>query len=253
MKAWELFHNYMGTGLILIWYLAAVIYLFLREKRRDRRILFVYAPVITLLLYFNPLFFYVFRKAMDEEIYYRLIWLLPVTVTLAYSIVRICQELQGKKRLAVLGLAAILIAVSGTFTYSNPIFRRAENLEHVPAEVAEICDMIELPGREVRAAFPVEMVHFVRQYSAWICMPYGREVLTGGFSDLEYALRYREVEVSRVAELAKGQSCHYVIISDEKDLLGRMEDYDYELAGQVGKYLIYRDTTMNYDLTMSDH
>lgn len=250
MKMMELFHNYMGTGLILIWYLAALVYLFLKETRRDRRILFVYAPAITLVLFFNPLFFAVFKKAMDAEIYYRLIWLLPVTVTLAYCIVILCGSFTGKRRVAFGVLAAVLVVISGTLVYSSPIFRRAENPEHVPAEVAKICDAIVLPGREVKAVFPVEMVHFVRQYSAWICMPYGREVLTGGFSELEYALRYRQVDVKRVAELAKAQECHYVILSEEKELVGSMEEYDYELMGKVGKYLIYRDPTMNFDLTV---
>ena len=249
MKALEIFHDYMGTGLLLIWYLAATCYLFLKEPRRDRRILFAYVPLITLLLFFNPLFFYVFEKIVGAEIYYRLIWLLPVTVTLAYSIVRICQDLRGKKRVAFALLAATLTIVSGTLVYSSPIFKRAENLEHVPKEVAEICDAIEIPGREVMAAFPVEMIHFVRQYSAWICMPYGRDVLTGGFSALEYAMRYQNVDVSEVAKYAKAQSCHYVILSSEKTLHGRMEDYGYELYGQAGKYLIYRDPSMNFDLT----
>lgn len=248
MKMLELFHDYMGTGLILIWYVAALIYLVLKEKRRDKRILFVYVPAITLLLFFNPLFFKVYGLFMDVEIYYRLIWLLPVTVTLSYAIVRICQELKGRVRIAFCALSVVLIILSGTLTYSSPIFRPAENLEHVPGEVAQICDAICLPGREVMAAFPVEMVHFVRQYSPWVCMPYGREVLTGGFSELEYALRYRVVDVATVASLAKAQACHYVIFSEEKELVGRMEDYDYELMDHVGKYLIYRDVTMNYDL-----
>lgn len=250
MKPLELLHNYAGTGLIVTWYLAAVIYLFLKERRKDRKILFVYAPAITFLLFLNPLFFGVFSRVMDEEIYYRLIWLLPVTVTLAYCIVKICAELKGRTRICFGTLAAVLTVISGTLVYSSPIFTKAENLEHVPSEVVEICDMIKLPGREVMAAFPVEMVHFVRQYSPWIRMPYGREVLTGGFSELEYAMRYDTVDVDQVAALAKAYSCHYVIISDEKELVGNMEDHDYELIGKSGKYLVYRDKTMNYDLTM---
>ena len=249
MKPLELLHHYAGSGLIITWYLASVIYLFLKERRKDRRILFVYVPAITVLLFLNPLFFYVFQRIMDEEIYYRMIWLLPMTVTLSYCIVRICGELKGKARLGFGILAAVLTVVSGTLVYSSPIFTKAENLEHVPSEVVEICDMIRLPGREVMAAFPVEMIHFVRQYSPWICMPYGREILTGGFSELEYAMRYETVDAEKVAALAKAQSCHYVIISDEKKLMGSMEDYDYELIGKSGKYLVYRDKTMNFNLT----
>ena len=51
-----LFREYMGTGLIVIWYLVSLVYLFVKEKRKPFRILFLYVPVILLLLYFNPLF-----------------------------------------------------------------------------------------------------------------------------------------------------------------------------------------------------
>ena len=46
----------MGTGLIVGWFLIALIYLLLKEKRKHIRILFVYVPIILLLLFFNPLF-----------------------------------------------------------------------------------------------------------------------------------------------------------------------------------------------------
>ena len=248
MKPLELFHNYMGTGLILVWYFAALIYLLLRERERDKRILFVYVPAIMLLLFFNPLFFRVFQKFSEEGIYYRLIWLIPVTVTIAYWIVRICGQLKGKARALFCVVSAILIMISGTLTYSSPIFTRTENLEHVPSEVVEICDMIVVPGREVMAAFPLEMLHFVRQYTPWVCLPFGREVLTGGFSELEYCMRYRQIDVETMAKLAKEEGCHYLIISEEKELLGDMTAYDYELLGKVGKYLVYRDNTMDFSL-----
>ena len=50
-----LFREYMGTGLIVIWYLLSLVYLFVKEKRKPLRVLFLYVPVILLLLYFNPL------------------------------------------------------------------------------------------------------------------------------------------------------------------------------------------------------
>ena len=45
-----LFREYMGTGLIVIWYLIALIYLWVREKRKEIRVLFLYMPVFLLLL-----------------------------------------------------------------------------------------------------------------------------------------------------------------------------------------------------------
>ena len=51
-----LFREYMGTGLIVIWFVISLLYLWINEKRKELRILFLYTPVILLLLYFNPLF-----------------------------------------------------------------------------------------------------------------------------------------------------------------------------------------------------
>ena len=46
-----LFRDYMGTGMIVIWYLIALLYLWMKEKRRYMRILFIYMPVVLLVLY----------------------------------------------------------------------------------------------------------------------------------------------------------------------------------------------------------
>lgn len=250
MGAFETFHKYMGTGLILIWYLAVIVYLFMKEKRRNIRILFLHLPILILLVFFNPLFYGLYDLFLGAETYFRLLWLLPVTCTLAYGIVFISRELQGKKRLLFAGLSAALIIVGGTLVYQNPLFSRAENIHHMPQEVVEICDMIRVEGREVVAAFPNEFLLYVRQYSPYICMPYGRENLQGLQDDFyEYMLR-SSLEAGELAAFAKNAGCHYLIFSEQKQLNGSMEDYEYELIGRVGEYLVFRDNTMNFKNTM---
>lgn len=251
----ETFHKYMGTGIMLLWYIAALIYLSLREKRRPARILFLYVPLILLLVILNPLFAVIYEKFLGMEIYFRNLWLLPVTVTLAYCPVRICREWfpeEGKKQDLRRGLLclsmAVLILLSGKPVYQNPLFSRAENIHHVPREMVQICDMISLDGREVMAAFPAEHLLYVRQYTGKVCMPYGRDALQGYFRELYHVLQADCIDVERMAALAKEQKCHYVIFSKEKTLEGRMEDYDYEWFGETEHYLVYRDNTMNFSL-----
>ena len=69
-----------------------------------------------------------------------------------------------------------IIVVSGSLVYINRYMSPAENLYHIPQNVIDICDVIEPAEGEprVRAAFPSELVHFVRQYDTNILMPYGR-------------------------------------------------------------------------------
>ena len=110
--------------------------------------------------------------------------------------------------------------------------------------------MIRVEGREVVAAFPNEFLLYVRQYSPYICMPYGRENLQGLQDDFyEYMLR-SSLEAGELAAFAKNAGCHYLIFSEQKQLNGSMEDYEYELIGRVGEYLVFRDNTMNFKNTM---
>lgn len=48
MEALKLFQEYMGTGLIMIWFLVSLLYLWVTEKRKHIRILFVYVPLVLL-------------------------------------------------------------------------------------------------------------------------------------------------------------------------------------------------------------
>ena len=59
-------------------------------------------------------------------------------------------------------MCAVLVMLSGSFIYSNEFFNRAENLYHVPQSVVDICDAIEVEGREVMAVFPAELLQYVR-------------------------------------------------------------------------------------------
>ena len=255
MKAIEIFQDYAGTGLIMLWYFLALIWLFLKEERKDRRAMFLYVPAIILALFFCPLFSTLFSRFVEIKIYFRLLWLLPVTGTLSYTIVQMASKLQKKKTKIFCCIAVVLVVFSGTLVYFNPSFSKAENIHHVPEDVVQICDMIVLEGREVKAAFPQELVCYVRQYSAGVCMPYGRELFLGGedkrFNDLYLQLQKRVIDMGEVAYWAKKDSCHYIILAPQgHEMKGCPEDYDYELYGQVGNYLIYRDTTMDFRTTM---
>ena len=52
----ELFRDYMGTGLIMVWFLVCAVYLFVQEKDQGKRVLFLYVPIVLAVLFFNPLF-----------------------------------------------------------------------------------------------------------------------------------------------------------------------------------------------------
>lgn len=238
-----IFQKYMGSGFVMIWFLAALIYLFLNEKQKPKRIFLVYMPVIMLLLYFNPLFANLFCRMVGSEIYFRICWLLPVAVVIAYAAVCIQSRLAGRKKILFTAAAAVLIAVSGKLVYSNPLYSRAENIYHVPESVVEICDAIVVPCREVMAVFPAELFLYVRQYEPTVCMPYNREVF-GHYDPLYYAMEQQTADLEELVPFARERSCHYIILQEEKEILGDPQDFGWELFGRVKGYVIYRDTVV---------
>lgn len=248
--ALNLFQEYMGTGLIVIWFLVSLIYLWIVENRKQIRILFIYVPIILLLLFFNPLFASIVYRFAGDEIYYRILWLLPITVVIAFAAMNAFDRLEGAKKGAFVATAAVIIMISGGYIYNNPYFQRAENPYHVPQTVVDICEAIEVEGREVKAIFPLEMVQYVRQYSPVVCMPYGREILVdawGQWNELYDVMEVEEIDPQQLTEKCRIQSVVYIVLPADKKVNGRFEDYEFEWFATIDDYVIYKDATV--DLT----
>jgi hypothetical protein len=234
----------MGTGLIFTWFLVMLCYLLLREKRKYLRVVFVYMPLVILALFFNPWLGTIFYRYVAEEIYYRILWLLPVTVVIAYGIVHIYGSLTGRKKALFIPVCFLLIMLGGKYIYGDVHFHKAENLYHVPQSVVDICDYIEVEGREVMAAFPSEMLPFVRQYSPVVCMPYGRETqldLWGNHNPFYEAMNAPVLDVPELVRMARENGCHFLIVSKEKTKEGDFRFYQFELLTTIRGYEIYRD------------
>lgn len=250
MVASEFFRLYMGSGLIVIFFLLAMIYLLITEKRKSVRIMFVYMPVIVLLLFFNPLVTRLVYRYADNEIYYRILWLLPITVEIAYAMVKIYGELKGKQKISFAIVSVALIMVSGSYIYSNEFYQKAENIYHVPQSVVDICDAIEVEGREVMAVFPEELLQYVRQYSPVVCMPYGREITVDRWNysmELYDVMEAEVIDAKLLCELARVDACAYIILPDDKEVEGDLNDYEYAEFGTVDGYVIFKDSTVNLE------
>ena len=242
-----LYKEYIGTGMIAGLFLVAVIFLLVSEKNKITRIVFLYMPVLVLALYFFPPFASIVYVFAGEEIYYRLLWLVPVTPVLAYAAVKILGNCKGVKRWMVGIALGGMVILSVSLVYRSPFFYKAENPYHVPRTVVDICEAIEVDGREVVAAFPMELVQYVRQYSPYVCMPYGREMLIvrWNFQDELYTLlNAEEMDAALIVESARKRNCHYVIFREGKTVIGSFEDCGYELFDVVDGYVIYTDPTI---------
>lgn len=102
------FHYFYGLqrkGNLSVPFLAALIYLLATEKdSKIRRVLLESSLVITVLFFF-PLFKMVMDKVEEAGTYYRILWLLPMTVVIAYAGVKLIG------RHTRIGLAAMVIVL----------------------------------------------------------------------------------------------------------------------------------------------
>lgn len=240
-----IYQQYTGAGFLTILYLLALIYLWVSEKNSVIKSIFVYGAGIIQILFFCPLFYYGYQL-LDKGTYYRILWLLPMTITIAYAGCNIFSRYPAGSIL----LGLLLIALCGKFVYTNQYISKAENWYHIPDEVIEVCDMMMPTGEKtsVTGVFPDELIHFVRQYSTKIHMPYGRDYLAPdwiyGDHPLREAMNNEKIQVFRLVKLANKVKCQYIILREDKQIIGDFSNFNVELIGETENYIIYRNNNI---------
>lgn len=239
------FKNYMGfheNGYLAGIYLFVLLYLWMTEKDKTRRAIFVYAPTLLLAMFFCPLFRKVFVRLLeDSETYYRLLWLLQMSLVSAYGVLKLC----GRYRRIGLAVMCGVIMVCGGYVYDSEHITRAENAWHLPQEVIDLVDMIEPEEGRITVLVPADLIYYVRQYSTNIELPYGREMLIERWDyhhPMYEAMEKADViETETFAELTREYPCAYVVLKEDRELEEPLTDYGFRLYGQVGEYLVYED------------
>lgn len=238
-------NSYSGSGLLLVLYFVSLLFLYFKEKDVTKRKMLVVFPVIILVIMFCPLWTIYIRLRNDAVILYRLFWLIPTSVTICYAVVVLIMEMPRKLRTIALGACVVAITICGKYIYANPFFSKAENIYHIPNTVVRICDELIIPGREVRVCFPTEHVQYVRQYTANLVQPYGREILLDGdsewASDIEIMLSQKVVDSKRLAECLRNSHTQYLVISSDKMLNESLWNYDFCYVTSIDGYDIYLD------------
>ena len=245
----EIFKAYTGTSWHMVLFAVGIVYLFFTEKDKGRKTLLVYASICLFALFFFPLFAAVVIHILDEETYYRILWLMPVNLVVAYAAVKLMIQRKNVWQKIVVGLlAVILIAKGGDYVYDHPTFVKAENLYNLPQMVVDIGKVLEPEEGWVMAAVEPELLPYMRQYSANIHMPYGREMLVGRWE--RHHLLYDEmtaevIQPETLYEQIERNFCDYVVLRQNHQIDGTLEEYGAEKIANVYGYDIYK-TNYNF-------
>ena len=240
----RIFMDYSGNGIYPFLFLIALFYLLMTEKEKRIRIVLLESSLVITILFFCPLFKTVMEKVEGAGTYYRILWILPMTVVIACAGVRLAGR---HSRIGLVVMAALWI-LGGSYVYENEYVSQARNRYHLPEEVVAICNLI-MPGEgeeRVWTVFPSELIHFVRQYSSRIQMVYGRDMFVSSWERViwhpMYELMEAEVvQIEPLAELADEYGVHYIILNKSKQTEGDPEACGLKKIGEIGGYDVFRN------------
>lgn len=250
MECWVSLKLFFGNPLLAILLLASALYIVICEKDWKKKILIGILPLVVIAGFLFPVTKKVYVAAFDEgsDTYYRVLWLIPMYVTIGFALCDLVTRF-GKKmwqRIALV-VALAVVVLSGSLVYVNQYMSRAENLYHIPQSVIDVCDVIIPADGEarVRAVFPSEMVHFVRQYSTKILMPYGREMIVTQwdyYNEVYEAYEKAEViDAEALLDATRKTNCRYIILANDRKINKNLATLGLKLIGTVDKYYIYED------------
>lgn len=250
----QMYRDYSGSGMTTLFFLAALACLWFLEKDRSVKAVLVFLATAALTLFFFPVFSCVaIRWFLDDGVYYRFLWLIPMGVIVCCAIVRVMDALEGRRKRTLFALAcAGLLASQGSLIYANPAVRLAENAYHLPQSVIDTADILHVDGQWVKAVVPSEMLQFIRQYDTSILMPYGRDMLVDTWGsqsagrEMYQAMEAETVDARYLVWLCQQEKVDYLVMRRGTPMQGSLEDWGFRpiaaVAGEGGgAYDIYMD------------
>lgn len=237
---------YNGKSLLIPIFVLALISLWFTERSKKRKLILVYLVAAIFIVFCCPLYAWIGMK-IDKQIYYRVLWALPMGIVVCYSCV--CLMISFKSVIVkgiVFVLALFVICANGKLVYTNTLHFKSVNEYHIPQVVIDVADALRLNNYKAIAVMPAELLPFFRQYSADTFTPYGRNILEEqwSFSNELYDAMEADPNVynaKEIARCARNENCLYVVLSCMKQIEGSMEQEDFFLLDFVQGYYIYVD------------
>lgn len=243
---------------VILYVVCAIITLFIGNKRM--KLVSFIIPIIYLVTIYNPFFTDIIAKNLTgSNVFWRVFWLLPIEITIAYTFVSVVRYVKNKYlKGVVICIFITMIIICGEFCYTKENgYETPENLEKIPNEIIEQTNYIlnDYNGeRRPIVMCPPEPLQSVtmRQLTNDIVLFWSRdfymidifgEEVTNEMLEL-YTLYFdNEIKVSkeRFIELIEKYEIDYFIVSSESDkIIEYMSDINVVSKNIIGGNYIYK-------------
>ncbi|CDD57806.1 MAG TPA: hypothetical protein DDX70_09910 [Bacteroides sp.] len=249
----DMFIKFVGTGWFH-WLIAAIILVAGSVKNTHFRHKFLYPAAMILIVFFCPLVYGTIGIRFLNGMYWRILWLVPVSVIIAIGGTWLVMRFNNYILKAVtLALTVCVIAMSGRPMFSKDNYVPAQNEYQLPQVTIDIADAIISDslaadtGVYPTVVVPDEMLCSMRQYTTKIRLLYGRDAYAYIFNELEEmkAVVHNEMirqtpDVGKLAVYAKAKNVDYIVFSSVNHKgYQDINMHGYEFVKNVDGYDIY--------------
>ena len=150
---------YIGSGWHYLLFAAALLFLILKRDDKENRKWLVGYTLLFAAVYICPLTARIIMKyCIGGFVYWRMFWILPTSVIVAYVAVSVCTA--GKKKTvqavcASLLMALIIVTGKNPYVGGQAIYQKAVNMQKLPADACQISSLIAAARTEGETALAV--------------------------------------------------------------------------------------------------
>ncbi len=233
------FSRTIGNGWMFLLYLISIIYILVKVKDKNKKCLFAIYPILLSFVVFNPVTHYLVDPILDNT-YFRLFWLFPVGITIAYAGVDFIYTFSKKYvRLACLIGCITVVMICGKFIYTEANYTKVHNLYKIPDEAKWVTDIIMQDEAEDKYVLAVpEVVPYLRQVNSNIRQLYGRDVAEMYTS--WWPTLIKNGDAQKMLPACKEKGVRYLVLYNNVKLNDFTYKYGYHILAQTYSFDVYK-------------
>ena len=244
----DMYNLFCGSGMQLFLYWCALLILAVCKKDKYIKRLGVYTAIFLFLFFFPATAYVIMKFCIGKAVYWRMIWLLPITLMIGYAgVTLICQVESKWRRLFVLFGVIVICIMSGKNTLDETNFSEATNAAKISDSVIQISETLDEYAKEdgtdgVRAIVASPICIYLRQYNGTIKMAFGRNAIMS-YENNDYYNWICDIDsmLEVMVEEAQKDNYDYLVYALRDEAWeARLEQNGYTKLCEVDGYGIYK-------------
>lgn len=224
---WNSFKDFIDSGWIYFWLFIVAALFVLLKGTKEAKVVCVYVPALAFITIANGVTgVFVAKHITMAPAYWRVFWLIPIEITLAYAYIRLMEILERGtyRRYIITIIMSALLVIPGKFIFSETYgFVRMENFEGMPTEVLDIGAYID---KEINNGSG-NVVLGSEKYSTTLRQVYtNQELLCSRYQYILDVFQYKGLYESASDRILMWQFMNSSLVVDSERLDHVLTDYD---------------------------